>query len=75
MNYVYRYDCYRLDKLGMDVPEFDFRCEGVTSISADLHKFGYTPKVRSIHGGGYNSLVNLSSPSGSTSYIIDRTQV
>ena len=35
----------RLEKLGADVPKFDFRCPGVTSISADLHKFGYTPKV------------------------------
>ncbi|KAF6018671.1 hypothetical protein EB796_023022 [Bugula neritina] len=33
-----------LEKLGMNIPCFDFRCKGVTSISADLHKFGYTPK-------------------------------
>ncbi|XP_067935162.1 sphingosine-1-phosphate lyase-like isoform X2 [Watersipora subatra] len=37
-----------LDKLGMDIPRFDFRCDGVTSMSADLHKFGYTPKGASI---------------------------
>lgn len=36
---------FRLEKLGADVPKFDFRCPGVTSMSADLHKFGYTPKV------------------------------
>ena len=36
---------FRLDKLGMNIPRFDFRCAGVTSVSADLHKFGYTPKV------------------------------
>lgn len=31
-------------KLGYEVPEFDFQVPGVFSISADLHKFGYTPK-------------------------------
>ena len=31
-------------KLGYEVPDFDFRVPGVFSISADLHKFGYTPK-------------------------------
>jgi len=34
--------------LGADVPKFDFRCPGVTSMSADLHKFGYTPKGASV---------------------------
>ena len=33
-----------LEKLGEDVPPFDFRVEGVTSISADLHKYGYASK-------------------------------
>ena len=28
-------------KLGYSVPDFDFRVPGVTSISADLHKYGY----------------------------------
>ncbi len=29
------------ERLGHDVPPFDFRVPGVTSISADTHKFGY----------------------------------
>jgi len=32
------------ERLGYPVPPFDFRVPGVTSISADLHKFGYTAK-------------------------------
>lgn len=35
-------------KLGYPVPEFDFRVPGVTSISADLHKYGYTAKGASV---------------------------
>ena len=35
-------------KLGHDVPDFDFSVPGVCSISADLHKYGYTPKGASI---------------------------
>jgi sphinganine-1-phosphate aldolase len=31
-----------LRKLGRSLPEFDLSVPGVTSISADLHKFGYT---------------------------------
>lgn len=30
--------------LGEKVPDFDFRVPGVTSLSADLHKNGYSPK-------------------------------
>jgi sphinganine-1-phosphate aldolase len=30
--------------LGYPVPAFDFSADGVTSISADLHKYGYGPK-------------------------------
>jgi glutamate/tyrosine decarboxylase-like PLP-dependent enzyme len=35
------------------LPVWDFRVRGVTSISADLHKFGYAPKGVSVllHGG------------------------
>ncbi|MFC7788709.1 pyridoxal phosphate-dependent decarboxylase family protein [Microbacterium sp. MAHUQ-60] len=35
------------------LPAWDFRVHGVTSISADLHKFGYAPKGVSVllHGG------------------------
>jgi glutamate/tyrosine decarboxylase-like PLP-dependent enzyme len=31
-------------KLGYDVPDFDFTIPGVTSISTDLHKYGYAAK-------------------------------
>jgi len=31
-------------KLGYDVPDFDFTVRGVTSISTDLHKYGYAAK-------------------------------
>ncbi|KRC66157.1 pyridoxal-dependent decarboxylase [Aeromicrobium sp. Root236] len=32
------------ERLGHDVPPWDFRVPGVSSISADLHKYAYTPK-------------------------------
>jgi glutamate/tyrosine decarboxylase-like PLP-dependent enzyme len=32
------------EELGYDVPPFDFRVPGVTSISADTHKYGYSLK-------------------------------
>jgi len=32
------------ERLGHPVPPWDFRVDGVTSISADLHKYAYTPK-------------------------------
>ncbi|MBU2510790.1 aspartate aminotransferase family protein [bacterium] len=35
-------------KLGEPVPDFDFSIPGVTSISMDLHKYGYTPKGASL---------------------------
>jgi sphinganine-1-phosphate aldolase len=35
-------------KLGYDVPDFDFTIPGVTSISADVHKYGYGPKGSSL---------------------------
>ena len=31
-------------KLGYPIPDFDFSVPGVTSMSADLHKYGFTPK-------------------------------
>ncbi|NNN20867.1 MAG: aspartate aminotransferase family protein, partial [Acidimicrobiales bacterium] len=37
-----------LEKLGRDVPLFDFRVPGVTAISADIHKYGYVPKGASV---------------------------
>jgi glutamate/tyrosine decarboxylase-like PLP-dependent enzyme len=35
-------------RLGFPVPDFDFRVPGVTSISADLHKYGYAAKGASL---------------------------
>jgi sphinganine-1-phosphate aldolase len=35
-------------RLGRPVPEFDLSVEGVTSISADIHKFGYSSKGASV---------------------------
>lgn len=37
-----------LEKLGISLPLWDFRVNGVTSISADLHKYGYASKGASI---------------------------
>jgi glutamate/tyrosine decarboxylase-like PLP-dependent enzyme len=37
-----------LEDLGYDIPGFDFRVAGVTSISLDAHKYGYAPKGTSI---------------------------
>lgn len=37
-----------VERLGYAIPPFDFRVEGVTSISADLHKYGYAAKGASI---------------------------
>jgi glutamate/tyrosine decarboxylase-like PLP-dependent enzyme len=33
-----------VEQLGYPVPKFDFRVQGVTSISADTHKYGYSAK-------------------------------
>jgi len=35
-------------KLGYNIPDFDFGIEGVSSLSADLHKYGYAPKGASL---------------------------
>jgi sphinganine-1-phosphate aldolase len=37
-----------MERLGHPIPPFDFRVPGVTSISVDLHKYGYTPKGASV---------------------------
>jgi glutamate/tyrosine decarboxylase-like PLP-dependent enzyme len=37
-----------VERLGYDVPPFDFRNEGVTSISADIHKYGFAAKGASV---------------------------
>lgn len=36
------------EALGRDVPPFDFRLPGVTSMSCDTHKYGYAPKGTSV---------------------------
>ncbi|MEM7121418.1 MAG: aspartate aminotransferase family protein [Pseudomonadota bacterium] len=35
-------------RLGYDIPPFDFAVDGVTSMSADLHKYGFTAKGASV---------------------------
>lgn len=35
-------------QLGRDIPPFDFQVPGVTSLSADLHKYGYAAKGASV---------------------------
>ena len=37
-----------VEMLGRPVPPWDFRVDGVTSISADIHKLGYAPKGVSV---------------------------
>lgn len=37
-----------IEMLGYPVPPFDFRVAGVTSMSVDPHKYGYTPKGLSV---------------------------
>jgi len=37
-----------IEKLGRPLPRWDFRVPGVTSISADLHKYGYCAKGASL---------------------------
>ena len=37
-----------LERLGYDVPPWDFRVPGVTEISADVHKYGYASKGSSV---------------------------
>jgi len=37
-----------VQKLGYPIPDFDFRIPGVCSISADIHKYGFTPKGASV---------------------------
>ncbi|XP_039611043.1 sphingosine-1-phosphate lyase 1 isoform X1 [Polypterus senegalus] len=37
-----------MEKANYPLPPFDFRVKGVTSISADTHKYGYAPKGSSV---------------------------
>ena len=45
----YLFCLYRVERLGYPVPKFDFRLNGVTSMSADIHKYGLGPKVLVSH--------------------------
>ncbi|XP_052249440.1 uncharacterized protein LOC127857120 [Dreissena polymorpha] len=38
----------RVEKLGYKIPKFDFRVPGVISMSADVHKYGYSVKGASV---------------------------
>lgn len=37
-----------MERLGVAVPPFDFRLEGVTQMSCDVHKYGYSTKGASV---------------------------
>ncbi len=37
-----------MERLGYDVPAFDFRLPGVTQMSCDIHKYGYATKGASV---------------------------
>ncbi len=37
-----------IKELGYPIPRFDFEVDGVTSLSADIHKYGYSPKGASV---------------------------
>lgn len=37
-----------IERLGRKIPRWDFRVPGVTSISADVHKYGFSPKGASV---------------------------
>ncbi len=37
-----------MEEAGFEMDPFDFRVEGVTSISADTHKYGFAPKGTSV---------------------------
>ncbi|MBA2664331.1 MAG: aspartate aminotransferase family protein [Bradymonadaceae bacterium] len=37
-----------MERLGYELPVFDFRVPGVTSMSADVHKYGYSAKGASV---------------------------
>ena len=55
-------------ELGYDIPTFDFRVPGVTSISADTHKYGYAFKGTSVllvpRQGAAQRASTSSSPTG-----------
>ena len=51
-----------VEKLGGDVPPFDFRVPGVTSMSADIHKYGYAAKGASTSTGAAAFMVRRPRP-------------
>ncbi|MEJ7601914.1 MAG: pyridoxal-dependent decarboxylase, partial [Kofleriaceae bacterium] len=59
-----------LERLGRPIPRWDFRVPGVTSISADLHKYGYAGKGastllwRSIDQMKYQFFIETDFPGG-----------
>lgn len=46
-----------MERLGYPVPPFDFRVPGVTTISADVHKYGYCTKGASVIAHRSNATV------------------
>ena len=65
------------EKLGEEIPTYDFREEGVTSISMDTHKYGYSLKGSSVllfrnpEMKKYSNYINISWPS----YIFVNTSI
>jgi glutamate/tyrosine decarboxylase-like PLP-dependent enzyme len=53
-----------MERLGYPIAPFDFRVPGVTSISVDLHKYGYTAKGASVIVQTDNWLGGLYASSG-----------
>lgn len=51
-----------LEKQGYPIPVFDFRLPGVTSMSADIHKYGFGAKVWCQHFNIYLVKVYVSLP-------------
>ena len=55
-----------LERLGYEVPPWDFRVPGVTSISADVHKYGYGVKGASVSCTGRRRTCATRSSSSTT---------
>jgi len=47
---IFFYMAIRVERLGYEVPVFDFRVKAVTSMSADIHKYGLGMKVSQTSG-------------------------
>lgn len=46
-----------MKRAGYPLPKYDFSVKGVTSISADTHKYGFTPKGESSSLTNSNSII------------------